>query len=64
VPNAERTKKRSLKMSDFKDKAKQKIDEAAEATKKAADKVVNRSKDVVHNVGKTIEKGGKRLQNA
>jgi hypothetical protein len=64
VPNVETTKKRSLNMSDFKDQAKKKIDEAADATKKAAGKVVNRSKDVVHNAGKKIEEGGKRLQSA
>lgn len=51
-------------MSDFKDKARKKIDEAADATKKAVDKVVNRSKDVVHNAGKKMEEGGKRLRSA
>jgi hypothetical protein len=50
-------------MSDFNDKARRNIDEAAGETKKAADKVVGRSKDVVHNAGKMIEEGGKRLQN-
>lgn len=51
-------------MSDFKDKARKTIDEAADAAKKAVDKVVNTSKDVAHNAGKKIEEGGKRLQNA
>jgi len=32
-------------MSDMKDKGKQKIDDAADATKKAAEKVADKSKD-------------------
>jgi len=44
--------------------AKQTIDKAADAAKKAADKVAGKSKDVAHSAGKKMEKGGKRLQNA
>jgi hypothetical protein len=51
-------------MSDMKDKAKQKIDDAADGAKKAADKVVDKSKDVAHSAGKKMEEGGKRLQDA
>ena len=51
-------------MSDIEDKAKQKIDDAADAAKKAADKVVGKSKDIAHSAGKKMEEGGKRLQDA
>jgi hypothetical protein len=51
-------------MSKLKDKAKQKIGDVAGAAKKAADIVVDKSKDVAHSAGKKIEKGGKRLQDA
>jgi hypothetical protein len=56
--------KRRKNMSDVKDKAKQKIDDAADAAKRAASHVVDKSKDVAHSVGKKMEKGGKRLQDA
>ena len=49
-------------MSDLKDKAKKKIDGAADATKKATDKVIDKSKDVAHSTGRKMEEGGKRLQ--
>ena len=48
---------RSQTMSDLKNKAKEKIDDAAVATKKAVDQVVDKSKDVAHNVGKKMEEG-------
>jgi len=48
----------------FKDKAKQKIDEAADAAKTASDKVIGKSKDVAHDAGKKIKDGGKQLQDA
>jgi hypothetical protein len=51
-------------MSGLKDKAKEKIDDAADAVKKAPGKVIDKSKDVAHIAGKKIEKGGERLQNA
>ena len=51
-------------MSNLKDKTKKKIDDAADAAKKAADQVIDKSKDVAHSLGKTMEKGGKRLQGA
>lgn len=56
--------KRRETMSDLKDKAKDKIDDAADATKKAAGKVVDASKDIAHSAGKKLEEGGKRLQDA
>lgn len=49
-------------MGDIKGKAKEKIDEAADVARKAADKVAEKSKDVVHSAGKKMEEGGKRLQ--
>lgn len=51
-------------MSDLKDKAKEKIDDAAAAARKVTDQAARKTKDLVHKVGKTIEEGGKRLQNA
>jgi hypothetical protein len=64
-------------MSDFKGKAKQNMHKAADATKKAADNVVDRgkelgdkaagavvstSKEVAHKAGKKMETAGKHLQ--
>ena len=49
-------------MSNLKEKAKNKVDEAAKAVKKTSDKVVDKSKDLTHQAGKTVEKGGKRMQ--
>jgi len=51
-------------MSNLKDKTKKKIDDAADAAKKAADQVIDKSKDVAHSAGKKMEEGGKRLQDA
>ena len=49
-------------MSNIKDRAKSKIDDAATAAKKGADKVAAKSRDLAHQAGKSVEKGGKRLQ--
>jgi hypothetical protein len=51
-------------MSDLKDKVKEQIDDAAEATKKVLDSAVDKSKDIAHEIGKRVEQGGKRLQDA
>ena len=51
-------------MSNLKDKAKEKIDQAANAVKNTTDKVVNKSKDVAHAAGKKIEQKGKELKDA
>jgi gas vesicle protein len=51
-------------MSDLRDKAKEKIDNATDAAKKAAGKVVDTSKDLAHSAGKKLEEGGKRLEDA
>ena len=51
-------------MDDLKDKAKKKIDNAADAAKKGAGKAIDKSRDVVHDAGKQLEKGGKRLKGA
>ena len=49
-------------MSTLKDKAKDKVGAAAKAVKKAGGKAIDESKDLTHQVGKVVEKGGKRLQ--
>jgi hypothetical protein len=49
-------------MNDLKDKAKDKIDSAADAAKRAANTVVDKSKDVAHAAGRKMEQGGKRLR--
>lgn len=51
-------------MSNLKDKAKEKIDQAASAVKNTTDKVVDKSKDVAHSAGKKIEQKGKALKDA
>jgi gas vesicle protein len=51
-------------VGDLREKAKEKIDDAADATKKAADQIVDKSKDLAHTMGKKMEDTGKRLQNA
>ena len=51
-------------MSDLRDKAKDKIDEAAVAAKKATDHVVDKTKDLAHKAGKKMEEAGKQLQDA
>jgi vacuolar-type H+-ATPase subunit H len=49
-------------MSNFKDQAKDKIDDAAKAAKKTAGKAVDKAKDLTHKAGESVEKGGKRLR--
>jgi uncharacterized protein YjbJ (UPF0337 family) len=49
-------------MSNLKDKANDKVDQAAEVVKKTTGKVIDKSKDLAHSAGKSIEKSGKRLQ--
>jgi hypothetical protein len=51
-------------MSDLKHKAKEKIDDATAAAKKATDQGAEKAKDLTHKAGKKIEEGGKRLQHA
>jgi hypothetical protein len=60
--DVERTKERSH--PGLKDKAKEKIDDAADSAREVARDVVNTSKDFANEVGKTIEKGGNRLYNS
>jgi hypothetical protein len=50
-------------MTDLKSKAKEKIDDAADAAKKTAANAIDKSKDLVHAAGKKIEKGGRTLKN-
>ena len=49
-------------MNNMKDQAKAKMDEAASAIKKTSAKVADKTKDLTHQAGKAIEKGGKRMQ--
>jgi len=49
-------------MGDLKDKAKEKIDDAAAAAKKATDKMSGRAKGLAHSAGKKMEQGAKRLK--
>jgi hypothetical protein len=51
-------------MSDLRETLKEKTEEATHAVKDATAKVVEKSKDVAHAVGKKMEEGGKRLQDA
>jgi hypothetical protein len=51
-------------MTDLKSKAKEKIEEGADAAKKATDQVVDKAKDVAHKAGKKMKEGGTRLQDA
>jgi hypothetical protein len=57
-------KQQGVSMSDLKEKTKQKTEEAAQAVKEVTAKIVEKSKDVAHTVGKKMEEGGKRLQDA
>lgn len=49
-------------MSSLKEKAKSKFDDATNAAKKGGDKIVAKSKELTHEAGKAMQKGGKRLQ--
>ena len=51
-------------MSDLKDKTKEKIDSAAKATKDAAGKVIDKSKDLAHKAGEKMDEGAKKLKSA
>ena len=51
-------------MSDLRDKAKDTIDAAANAAKKATDKVADKTRDVAHAAGKKMEEGAKKLKEA
>ena len=50
-------------MSEFKDKAKDKINAAATSAKQTSHKVIDKSREAAHSAGKTLVKQGKRLQN-
>jgi hypothetical protein len=51
-------------MSDLREKAKDKLDEAADAAKKAIDNVADKAKDLAHAGGKKMEEGAKKLKDA
>gem|GEM_PF-4044014 len=54
--------RKKFNMSDLKGKAKGNIDATAEAAKKAAAKVVDKSKYVAHAAGEKLEQGAKKLK--
>jgi uncharacterized protein YjbJ (UPF0337 family) len=62
LPPAGTTSKGETEMSNLKDQAEDKVDQAAEAIKKTTGKVIDKSKDLAHGAGKAVEKGGKHLQ--
>jgi gas vesicle protein len=47
---------------DLKEKVHETIGDAADTAKKVTETVIDRAKDVAHEAGKTMVKGGKRLQ--
>jgi hypothetical protein len=49
-------------MNDLKGKTKEKIQDAADAAKKAADLAVENGREVAHKAGKKMRDAGKRLQ--
>jgi gas vesicle protein len=49
-------------IDDMKNNAQEKLEDAAWATRKAADKAVNKSRDLAHAAGSGMEEGGKKLQ--
>jgi gas vesicle protein len=51
-------------LNNIKDKAKEKIGDAVDGGKNAADKVLDESKDFAQSASKKMEEGGKRLQDA
>ncbi len=54
----------SQRVSDARDKLRNKLDDAADATKKMMDQVAEKSRDAAHRAGEQLERGGKRLQHA
>ena len=51
-------------VSNLKDKVKDKIDDASERAKDTADNAIDKTRELAHQAGKSMEKGGKRLQDA
>lgn len=54
----------NVAMGDLREKTKDQLNDAAKTAKKAAAETGDRARDLAHTVGKTMEEGGKRLQNA
>ena len=48
--------------SDLKTSTQKKIDDIADAAKKACDKIIDKSKDAVHSAGEKLEETGKKLR--
>lgn len=51
-------------MSDIKDKVKRGIDKAANKTKGAADRVIDKTKDATRSAGVALTKAGAKLKDA
>lgn len=51
-------------VKDLNDQAKETLDAAASVAKATATEIADKSTDVAHRVGKTLEAGGRRLQDA
>jgi uncharacterized protein YjbJ (UPF0337 family) len=51
-------------MSNLTDKAKNKIDAAADSAKTATGKVTDKARDIAHSTGKKMEDGAKKLKDA
>jgi hypothetical protein len=49
-------------MGSFEEKAKETIDGATTAAKRASKNIVNKSRDIAKKAAKTLKKGRKRLQ--
>ncbi len=54
----------SKAVKDLKDQASENLDAAAGVAKATAMEIVDKSRDVAHRAGKTLEMGGRRLQDA
>jgi gas vesicle protein len=54
----------SKAVKDLNDQAKETLDAAASAAKATVNEIADKSSDVAHRVGKTLETGGRQLQDA
>jgi gas vesicle protein len=61
---ADERNKGSETLSDLKNQVKEKLDDAAGGAKKVAGGITDISKELAHSTGKTLEAGGKHLQDA
>jgi gas vesicle protein len=57
-------KKDAKAVSVLKDQAQEKLDDVTRSAKTVVGQIVDKSKEVAHDAGKSLESGGKRLQEA